>query len=303
MFEWSDRVKEIRNCFRMSEFLTNSNLNKFDPNPDYIFPYEYLQTLNSDYLDIILKNRNLPKSGTKKKKILRILRYGIRELSKFCEDEDLHIHTTNDRITNYLKNVDLPIDGTENQLLRLVYGCHRVDISKQLICVNKLDSYIINSPRTLDKDVYVYRSISEPQLIYIDKCVKHNNVIKKCQGRNDAFLAALNTKHYSSTSLDIEASSDYTRNNCCILRFKIPNNIDYLDTSLLIGDGRFDDDELSEVLLQRNITYYDFKYIGKYTCDNGEKKMVIDCKIARFDTGQIDYDDEIKFIPHFSGRL
>lgn len=289
-FYWTDRIVKIRNGFNTLQF--NDNVDIESSSDRYIYPYEYLKTLSAKDLNILLRKRSLEIQGTKEDKILRIQRYHIARLTPICQDETTHIfhvHTTY-KLTDYLKDIKLPATGDEEQLIKLLCGIESLNTGK-IVCTNLLDRKIKESPKTLDLDTYVYRGIGDPALIYIQDCIDDRKVKSRCKSTDGVFLPALNTRNYSSTSLKISKASTFTQSNCCILKFKIPENVDYLDTTKLSRKDGFEKiDRLYEVLLQRNISYYEFKHIGEY-----KEKIVIECEILPLAMTDINYDREIQF--------
>lgn len=293
-FYWTEQVALIKNGFDYDDFKKNIDIDI--SSHSYIYPYEHLKSLSIKDLNTLLRKRSLENQGTKEDKILRIQKYHISRLTPICQDEIshiFHVHTS-ERVTEYLKSIRLPITGDEEQLIRLLCGYESPNTGK-LVCVNLLDKKIKESPKTLSLNTYVYRAIGDPSLIYIQNCIKRDNVRKRCKEREGVFLPALFTYNYSSTSLDISTAATFTQNNCCILKFKIPRSVDYLDTTKLTTTDGFEKiDELSEILLQRNIGYSNFKHIGYYN-DTFKKKMIIVCEISPFIIGEIIYDDDIRF--------
>lgn len=299
MFIWSDQIREIRRYFDLKLFERYISEENYDPNPSYIFPYEYLKTLDIHHLDIILKHRGLDIiRESKDDKIDKILNYHISNLSEYCSDEYshiIHIHTTETTVTEYLKDIILPIDNGSDQLKKLICGFDKTPprFYRHLVCISELDEAIRDAPKTLNEDTYLYRGVSEPSLVYIQRCIDANEIVKKeCMSNNRNFFKhTLTTLHYSSTSKEIAIAKSYVKNNCCVLRFKVPNNVDYLDTTILSEEDGYSDSDLVEVLLQRNLVYLNFKY---NEIVNG--KIIIDCKILKVDVAQIDFDKDAVYL-------
>lgn len=58
MVKISERIRDISRGFKVDEFVKNTDIFNFDPDPTYIYPYEYLSNISEKYLDKILKHRN-----------------------------------------------------------------------------------------------------------------------------------------------------------------------------------------------------------------------------------------------------
>lgn len=269
-----EKLKNIRN---MSE-------NDYPPinKRNLFYPLEQLCFFSYDELLKFCKEKNI-KINPDKPLEINIFDWQIEKFvskSKKCENMEKAYNfykgdgfkEVNDLLRR--KDIDLPY----NFYPLIAFNCNDYNGST-LNCIYQLDNYIEKCGKFGDDETFVYRGLTPPQLVVVKRSIKNDMVIRK--SGEIYFRESLPDKAFISASKSIDVASGIVEShtigdkkyNCCILKFRIPEKIKFLDKDF--------DSEEQEILLQRGILFYNFKELGK---DNNDI-YVIECEIKSF------YDD------------
>jgi hypothetical protein len=257
-----DDVKNIRGI---------NNYISFDIKKDKItnfYPLEQLYLFDKKDLKKLIETRKIKISNYEKYKIIEKIfqwqiEYRIRNNNYECKNiEDVYKYYKGSGyldINNFLREKIIP-----NNIYPLIAGKY----IQKLNFIFKLDNYISEYGNNGDNSFYVYRGITPPELIVLERCLKLNK--KKVNKEGLAFNYPFVDRAFVSASKNIEVAAGFVERNecnCCVLKFRLPKNIKYLDID-------YDSDE-KEVIIQRNVSFTEFKTFTLYK----NKVMIIECKI------------------------
>lgn len=258
-------IKKIREGFEYKPF-DSENINNF-------YALEQLCCIESEDLLKLCKKRNI-KVDDDKPLEQKILDWQIEMKTKkwscktFQETYYYYKGSGYGDLNRFLRNTSLPFN-----FYPLIAG----DNTHILHCIYQLDNFIEKDGIYGDYNKYVYRGITPPELIILKRSMKKNNDKKVKTGKEIYFESLLMGNGFVSTSKNIKTALTIVKNqndeyNCCILKFKIPKEIKFLDIDT-------ESDE-AEIIIQRNIIFKQFNKLGY---DKIQNMYVIECQIYPFD--------------------
>lgn len=267
----TDKLEEVQNIRNMTEFdypPTNKKNN--------FYPLEQLCFFTYDNLIKLCEDRKIEIDINKPLEI-NILDYQINKIvfgSKRCETlEDAYEYYVGagfvDMNTFLRRNdISLPynfyplIAGDSNK------GSSVGKNVSILNCIYRLDNYIEKYGEFGDDETFVYRGLTPPELVVVEHSLENDKKIRK--HGEIYFREGLSGKAFTSSSKSIKEASRFVCKegyDCCLLKFKIPSDIKFLDKSKYTTE--------EEYIIQRDIIFLNFEKIGKDEND----VYIIECRI------------------------
>jgi len=267
----------------------------------FFFPLEQLCSLEEDELKQIINIRNIEIDGNKTLEE-NIFDWQIHKLTmkRWCNNFDnlysYYKGSGYQDINEYLRknNRNLPSNiypliGGKNLNVQILY------------CIYQLDKYISRDGLFGDSDTFFYRGIKPAELIVVKNCLKTSNIASRKIKKNEkCFISGIYDNAFISASKKIDKAANFVTHpefNCCILRFRIPTDIKYLDKDYEeYGDFKDIEGE-SEIIIQRNIWFSDFKYYDLY-----KNIYIIDCEIELRGKNIDSFYNHNSFLDHIKNK-
>jgi hypothetical protein len=178
-----------------------------------------------------------------------------------------------------------------NFIMRLLGG--NPYIMCKYLCISHLDdmckTHSEQGEKEIEPGLFVYHGITKPSLLFIEKCIgkrKDNEFLSEKCTNNKNFQNELIDYGYIHASRDIQVAMNFSGDNCCVLKFRIPKDLKYLVCDDIENQSKISvgDPDMKEIFIQRNVVFSNFMYIRFDYCRFKKDRKIakIQCDIKPY---------------------